>query len=258
MGASLTLNQPEASKSAGAERMRAIRRIAVSCALFAATLGVMTVSSEAQPKPGHLDEVLRELDAASLKFKSAQADFRWDIYERVVKQTTTQEGTIYFLKNGTKLQMGAKILPPSAKFIEYKNGELKVFDQGPDHLTVLHAGANQAQYESFLTLGFGGSGSDLAKAWNISDMGTEQINPGTGSIETAKLDLVSKDPKVRDTFSHIVIWVDPKRGISLKQQFFTPSDDSKTATYTGIQYNERVDTAPYAIKTDKGTSIDNR
>jgi outer membrane lipoprotein-sorting protein len=238
--------------------MRTIRRIAAVSVFFAATFGLMGTSAVAHAKAGHLDEVLREMDAASTRFKSAQADFRWDLYERVVKQTTTQEGMIYFLKNGSKIQMGAKILPPSEKYLEYKDGLLKIFDPGPNHLTVLHAGANQAQYESFLTLGFGGSGSELAKAWTLTDLGTETMNDGTGPVETAKLDLVSKDQKVRDMFTHITIWVDFKRAISLKQEFFTPSDDRKTATYTHIRYNQKVDTAPFAIKTDKKTTVDNR
>jgi outer membrane lipoprotein-sorting protein len=198
------------------------------------------------------------MDAASIRFHSAQADFRWDLYERVVNQTTTQNGSIYFLKSGSGTQMGAKIDPPYAKFLEYKNGTLRLFDPGADHLTVLHAGANQSQYESFLTLGFGGGGTDLAKSWTITLLGHETLNDGSGPVDTVKLDLVPKDPKVAENVSRITIWVDLKRGISLKQEFFLPSDDQKTATYTHIRYNERINTAPYAMKTDKKTTVDNR
>lgn len=59
-------------------------------------------------------------------------------------------------------------------------------------------------------------------------------------------------------FTHIIIWVDPARGISLKQQFFTPSEDTRTTFFTGIRYNHSVNTSPYAIKTDKKTTIDRR
>ncbi len=52
----------------------------------------------AQPQAGHLDEVLRQMDAASLKFQSAEANFRWDLYDHLVKETTTQTGTIFFKK----------------------------------------------------------------------------------------------------------------------------------------------------------------
>ncbi len=73
-----------------------------SVVVLAITILAMTpVTLHAQPKPGHLDEVLRQMDAASKKFQSAEANFRWDLYERVVKETTTQTGTIYFKKVGT-------------------------------------------------------------------------------------------------------------------------------------------------------------
>lgn len=233
--------------------MSILRRISI--AILAAALS--PIAAPAQPKPGELDAVVRQMDAASTKFKSAEADFKWDFYERVVKETTTQTGSIYFLKTGGKLEMGAKVEPPQAKFIEYKNGTLRLYDPTSNHVTILNAGKNQAQYESFLTLGFGGSGSDLAKAWTIADLGPESLNDGEKMIETRKLDLVSKDPNVRNMFTHITIWVDPTRGISLKQQFFTPSGDYRTAFYTNIRYDQPVNTKPYAIKTNGKTTVEN-
>lgn len=217
-----------------------------------------TTFAAAQPKPGNLDLVLRQMDEASANFKSAQAEVRRDFYERVVKQTTTQTGTIYFMRDGALTQMGAKFLPPNAKVIEYRRGTLSIFDPTSDHLTLLSAGNKQAQYESFLTLGFGGSGRDLAKVWTVSDLGPEPMSDGDKTLTTEKLDLVAKDPNVRNMFTHIIIWVDPQRAISLKQQFFTPSEDQTTAVYIHIRYNEKVDTKPFAIKTDKNTSIDRR
>jgi len=202
----------------------------------------------AQVKPGALDAALRDLDAGSTRFKTAEADFRWDFYEVVVKETTTQHGSIYFKKNGGKLEMGSKINPPGAKYLAYKDGKLAVFDPATKDLKILTAGQNKAQYESFLTLGFGGSGSDLAKAWTVTDLGTEQMSDGAATVPVTKLDLVSKDSGVRNMFSHITIWVDLNRAISLKQQFFTPSGDYQTATYTNIRYNQNINTSPYQYK----------
>jgi len=206
------------------------------------------LASQAQAKPGELDAVLRQMDAASTKFKTAEADFQWDFYERVVKQTTTQHGSIYFKKSGSNLEMGAKINPPGAKFFSFKDGKLAVFDPGTHDLKVFASGKNRARYESFLTLGFGGSGSELSKAWTITDLGSEPLSDGTSTVTTTKLDLVSKDADVRNMFTHVVIWIDPARGISLKQQFFTPSDDYRTTFYTNIRYNQSINTKPYEYK----------
>ena len=216
--------------------------------LAAILLLTAPLTLHAQVKPGELDQALRNLDASSARFKSAEADFQKDFYERVVKETTTQHGSIYFKKNGTKLEMGARINPPGAKFFSYKDGKLALFDPGTKDLKVFTADKNKAQYESFLTLGFGGSGSDLAKTWTITDLGTEQMSDGTANVSVTKFDLVSKDPDVRNMFSHIYIWIDLNRAISLKQQFFTPSGDYQTATYTNIRYNQNINTAPYQYK----------
>jgi outer membrane lipoprotein-sorting protein len=230
--------------------MTSIRSIAASLLFSVGVLGLPSTMALAQPKPGHLDEVLREMDGASVKFKSAEADFRWDLFERVVKQTTSQSGSIYFLKDGANTQMGARIDLPAPKFLEFRDGTLRIFDPGPDHLMTISSKQNEAQVEAFLTLGFGGSGKDLAKAWTISDLGTEPVD----GVETAKMDLVPKDPSVRNNCTHIIIWVDASRGISLKQEFFMPSEDTRTSYYSNIRLNEKVDEKKYAIKTDSKTT----
>jgi outer membrane lipoprotein-sorting protein len=105
--------------------------------------------------------------------------------------------------------------------------------------------------ESFLTLGFGGSGTALEKQWTITSQGTETID----GVQTAKLDLVPKQESVKNTFTHAVIWVDPARGVSLKQQFFTPSGDQRINLYTNIKLNGKVDTKPFEIKTTSKTTV---
>jgi outer membrane lipoprotein-sorting protein len=210
------------------------------------------VSFCAQPKPGHLDEVLRQMDEASKKFESAEANIRRDNYERVVKETTTQTGTIYFKKQGGATVMGTRLVTPSVKIVEFRNGILRLFDPVSNHLTLLNATKNKAQFESFLTIGFGGSGTELNKAWKISDLGDETID----GVQTVKLDLVPRDPAVLANCTHMTIWVDPARGIELKQSLYEPSGDYQTAVYTNIKYNQKVDEKPYQIKTDKNTTQD--
>ena len=219
-----------------------------SIALFAALLSLPIAARAADTD---LDKILHQMDTASTAFQSAQADFKWDLYERVVKETTSQSGTISFLRKAAVTQMAAHILKPSEKTLVYKDGGLQIYEPRIDQLTILSAGKNQAQYESFLTLGFGGSGKDLASAWTITHQGEETID----GIRTAKLDLVSKQQSVRDMFSHITVWIDPARGISLRQHFYTPSGDERTAFYTNIHSNIKIDPKVFVIKTTSKTAI---
>ena len=159
--------------------------------------------------------------------------------------------------------MGAVLVDSNAgskskpiKVIQYAAGSVQVFDPGVDQITVLHPG-NQAAIESFLTLGFGGSGTDLARAWTITDLGPETLTDNGQPIKVEKLDLVGKDPDARKNFTHITIWVDPTRAISLKQILYTASGDYRTATYSNIKVNGNLHKDQFAIKKDKNTTIVN-
>ena len=75
--------------------------------------------------------------------------FKWDLYQRVVRETTTQTGQIYFLKNGRRCRWERRWLPPEAKTVEYKGGKLTLFDPSQNHVTEMSAGANQGPMKAF-------------------------------------------------------------------------------------------------------------
>jgi outer membrane lipoprotein-sorting protein len=231
--------------------------------IFAATIALAGIGiAAAQTKPDQLKSVLAQMDAASAKFTSAQADLRQELFTKVVQDTETQTGEVYFLRKGGATQMGMRMLPPDAKpgtppaqIIEFKGGNVRVFNTGTNHIDEFSAtGKNEGIAESLMSLGFGASGTDLAKSWTITDQGKEQMNDGSKTVSVEKLDLVSKDPGIRNNYAtHITIWIDPARDVSLKQVSYnasngTPTGDTRTVYYTNIRLNQPVDVGPYAIK----------
>ena len=209
--------------------------------------GLRTVqAAAAQPASSGLAAILAQMDASSKNFHSAEASLKKEQYDRIVHDTSTQTGSVYYLRTGSSIQVGAKYDPPAAQFAEYKNGTFRLYSPESNHLeTRTASGADQGRFQTYLTLGFGSSGTDLAKAWNITDQGSEQI----AGIKVEKLDLVSKDQSVRDNFSHITVWIDPARDVSLKLETFDPGGNTNTVTYSNIRYNQPIkDLASYAIK----------
>lgn len=229
--------------------------VAVACVaamiLMAGTIRAQTSSSTGEA----LNHVLAQMNEASAKFHSTKADFQWDQFERVIDGTDTQTGAIYFVRSGEGTKMAAYIETydgqPSKKVIVFQKGVLQYYQPSIDQLTVVHTRDKKAQYESYMTLGFGGSGKDLEKSWNITYEGTETI----GGIKTAKLDLVSKSEAVRKNFTHVTVWIDPARAISLKQILFEPSGNTRTAYYRKIEYNKNVPSAVFRVKTNSKTHV---
>jgi outer membrane lipoprotein-sorting protein len=198
-----------------------------------------------------LHKVLTQMDASSQKFQSAQADFEWTEYEAAVQQTDLQNGTIYFKREGSEMQMAAHLTTPQEKTVVYKNGALELYEAKIDHLTEFSAGANRQRYESFSTLGFGGRGSDLESAWTVTYLGNEMVD----GVETQKLNLVAKDAGVRNVYDHIVLWVDTGLDVSRKQQFFEASGDYRIAHYMNIKVNGKIPPEVFKIKTTPKTTV---
>lgn len=219
------------------------------------TLPAQTNSAAASaPVSADVQKVVAQLNTAAAKFQSAQADFSWDQFQAVVQESDVQAGEIYFERRKGSTRTAADFKTengkPALKTVTYDSGEVNLYEPAIKQMTILRAGANRGQWESFLTLGFGGSGDDLLKNWKVNAQGGETID----GVSTVKLDLVPIQAKVLEMFTHVTIWVDATRGVSLKQIFYQPGGDKRTATYTNIRYNQPIANDVFKVKPAPGTS----
>lgn len=200
---------------------------------------------------GNLETVLNLLDKTAASFKNIQTDFVWDQYNKVVDDHDLQSGTMYFRRNGNAVEMFANISKPDIKQVLFSEGRVRVFQPKIDQVTEYSAGKNKTDFESFLVLGFGGRGHDLAKSFDVKYVGPEAVNGET----TYKLELTPKSQRVKDMFSLITLWIDKDRGVSVQQRFQERSGDFRLAKYTNIKINEKMNNDVFKLKTTGSTKI---
>jgi len=205
---------------------------------------------------GDLNTTLAKLDAAAAKFKSTSADFQFDsVITDPIPDTEVQKGTAFYQRKGNTFQMAARIREVNGRKVPktyvYSDGKLKLHEPLINQVTIL---SGVTQYEGYLMLGFGASGKDLAEKWNITDDGPETIN----GVQTQKLELVPKDPKVLKNLPKVILWVDLDRGVSIRQFFDQGQGQSRTANYSNIKVNESLPADAFTIKTDSKTQFINR
>ena len=197
------------------------------------------------------------MDATAPRFQDVEADVSVDLYTALVSEHRTQTGTTAFRRTGGATEMVMHLNAGSddpEDYILYKNGELDLYQPAQKQETILAAGANRGEYDSMLATGFGASSRDLDAAWTVSFEGMENV----GGVSAAKLDLVPKDENIRNNFSHVIIWVDLSRDISLKQEMIQPDGDSRTATYTNIRYNQHPPAKMFTLSVPHGTQVTRR
>src|SRR5438309_3860814 len=156
--------------------MRSFRLIA-SVALLCGLLQLVPAGAQAPADSTALDAVLKKMDATAASFRATQADFQWDRYEKVIDEIDDiQSGTVYYRRAGKDVEMKADIKKPEPKYVLFSNGKIQVYQPKADQVTVHDTGKNRTEVETYLVLGFGGSGQDLLKAFDITYLGPETIN----------------------------------------------------------------------------------
>lgn len=209
--------------------------------------------SSAQAPAGSQDlkSVLAEMNKAAATFRTAQADFEWDQYQRVVEEHDLQKGRIYFKRTKSGVDAAVNVVSPEPKQVVFKDGKLSLYQAKIDQVTEYKASSNRADVESFMSLGFGASGDDLAKNFEMKMDGWETVD----GVRTAKLDLVPKKEKMKASVNRVLLWMDPEKNVSLKQQFFEPSGDYRLTHYTNIKLNARFSNDVFELKTTSKTRI---
>jgi outer membrane lipoprotein-sorting protein len=200
---------------------------------------------------GQLESVLNSMDKAASNFKTVECSFNWDQFTKVVNDTDTQAGEIYFRRSGNNIEMAAHIQKPDAKIVVFSNGVVRIYQPKIDTEQRIDAGKNRAEFESFLVLGFGGRGHDLSKSFDVQYAGNETVQ----GVNAAKLVLTPKEAKVKNMFNSIILWIDPARGISIQQQFLQPSGDYRLAKYADIKLNQKLPDDAFKINTTRKTKV---
>ena len=231
----------------------AISVLAAPSAFAAAAFATAAFAAPADaPADAALDKVLGQMDTAAENFHTTEASVVWDQFQKVVDEHEEQKGTIYFRRAGKEIQMVADITEPDQKYVLFNGSKVQVYQPKIDQVTVYDTGKNRDAFESFLVLGFGGRGHDIPKSFDVKYLGSETVE----GVETAKLDLVPKAANVRNNIDHIILWIDPVRGISVQQKFFFgTSGDYRLAKYSGIKMNEKISDSVFKLKTTGKTKI---
>lgn len=192
-----------------------------------------------------LDRVLTRMDAVARNFRTTEASVVTDQYQKVIDETETQKGKIYFRREGGEIQMAADFAEPDKKYVIYSGGKVQVYQPKIDQVNEYDAGKNRGDVESFLVLGFGGGGHDLLKSYDVKFLGPETAN----GVATDKLELVPKSTRLRNNIARIWLWIDSARGILVQQQLFEPGGDYRLAKYSDIQINQKLPENAFKLKT---------
>jgi outer membrane lipoprotein-sorting protein len=225
-----------------------VMRFAVRTATL---IWLLSLGARGQSDAAGLERVLSQMDAAAKSFRTTEASVVWDQYQKVIDDTDTQKGRIYFRRERGEMQVAVDFVEPDKKYVLYSGGKVQVYQPKIDQVSEYRAGKNRAEVESFLVLGFGGGGHELLKSYGVRYLGRETVN----GAEAEKLELIPQSARLRNNIARILLWIDPGKGISIEQQFFEPDGNYRLAKYSEIQVNQKLPDGVFKLKTTGKTKF---
>jgi outer membrane lipoprotein-sorting protein len=111
---------------------------------------------------------------------------------------------------------------------------------------IFDLGKYRSLVDQFLLLGFGTSGKELARNYNLKVLGEEQVG---GELAT-RLELVPKSASVLEYLPKAELWISTA-GYPLQQKFYEPSG-YKLFTYRDVKLNTNLPDDAFKLKLPSG------
>ena len=213
------------------------------CALTA-VLGFVA-SVRGQTHAPTLDSVLGHLDESAKDFHSLSANMERTTVTVVVNDRSTQDGTLLVRGDKMLLQMN----PPDSRTILRNGDTIYIYTPGLHRVEEINLSKNRDLADEFLRLGFGTSGKELQKGFEIKLAGENKI----GDKNDVELDLTPRDAGVSSQFSKIQLWLDQSTWLPDQQQLTETGGDYLTIRYTKMVKNPPISDNQFKSHWPKGT-----
>jgi outer membrane lipoprotein-sorting protein len=182
-----------------------------------------------------IKEILDRMDAEALNFKGVKANLSQDEYTAAIKDHTLKTAALAMAKKkgggGVTALLDYKT-PDPQQFL-FKDNSLQQYLPNVNLIQEYDLGKHSSVVNQFLMLAFGSSGKDLDKNYKITLIGPDPV----GGVNATKLVLIPKSADALKYMNKIESWIPDGKGYAVQLKIYSPSGDSNTATYSGIDIN---------------------
>jgi outer membrane lipoprotein-sorting protein len=203
---------------------------------------------------GPKDAILARMDKAAREFKNMTARGTYVTHTDVINEDSTEKGTAVMKKVAAGRVQGLIDFPD--RTVSYENRTVRIYYPKTNTIQEFDLGEQSEQLDQFFKLGFGTSGTELAKEWDVSVPPTDTMKRAEGK-QTIRLQLIPKTAEARKYVTKVELWI-PEAGdpYPVQEKISQPSGDYKLITYTELKTNQPLPPGALQLKTRPGVKTE--
>jgi outer membrane lipoprotein-sorting protein len=207
--------------------------------------------------PDAWPSIQARMDKAASGFKSMTARVTSLVHTDVLNEDSPETGTVVMKKVGpSEVQGLIDVQKPDARTIVFEHRRLRIYYPKINTVQEFDLGKHGEQLDQFFMIGFGTSGTALAKDYKVNVQGTETVK-GFEAIKAIRLRLIPRGGEALQYVKQVELWI-PETGdpYPLQEKISLPSGDYRRNTYTELKINQPLPPNALQLKPAPGFKIE--
>ena len=198
-----------------------------------------------------LDAILARMDRAAKEFKSVSAKMKRLEFTAVLNESGEMNGEMRLKRDKGGTVGLVEFHDPDPRVISFNGRQARVYYPKANTVEVYDAGKYKETMDRFLLLGFGTSGAELKKEYEIKQGGAEMV----GSVQTTHLELIPKSPDLKQYVTQIEFWIPDGQSNPIREKVTQPSKNYSIVTYSDLKLNPGLPASAFELKLPPGVKI---
>jgi outer membrane lipoprotein-sorting protein len=219
------------------------------CVFLAAALARPGIAKD------NLQEILSRMDKAAGEFQAMTAQVTHVTHTDVLNEDSPPETGTVTMKKVQPGEVQGKIdfTSPDLKTVTIEKRRVQEYLPKINTLQIFDLDKRGPQLDKFLMIGFGTSGTEIAGAYDVTIVGSEQF-----SVQAVtQLQLIPKNGEAKQYVKKLVLWI-PDQGdpYPLREKIFEPSGDYQLVTYSNLKINPPLQPGALQLKLPAGVKTE--
>jgi len=195
-----------------------------------------------------LAEILERMDRSAKEFRSLSAKMKRTDFNAVLNESTDSEGVIRLKRTKGGVVGIVEFQPPEQRTYHFGGHTVEIYYPKAKTVEIYDAGKFASQMDQILLLGFGTSGADLTRTYQVKATDIETV----GSVRTTHLDLTPKAEDLKKYFARIELWIPEGTSSPVQEKATQPSKDYSIVSYSEMTLNPSLPESSFGLKLPPG------
>ncbi|MGI8745621.1 MAG: LolA family protein [Bryobacteraceae bacterium] len=216
---------------------------------------LLAISGWAESPDNGLQDLLSRMDQAAASFQSMSSKVKYITHTAVLDDNSEEGGTVLMKKIRASLVQGLiDFTTPDQRTVTIEQRKVQIYYPKIKTVQIFDLGKHGEQLDQFLMIGFGTSGTELARDYSMKVIGPDKAL----GQKALKIEMIPKSGEARDVLQKLELWIAdrPSQPYPVQEKIYEKSGDYRLVMYSDTKINPSLGQDALQLKLPAGVKTE--